>query len=161
MNSPGDRNFRPECGNFAVILDPAGQFGKDRFGVRQDREPCVVAFKRLYEALRHAVALRAAHRRKEHRQSERARCVGGVSGDKGAALSESHSTRCGGFVALSGARSRRPSVRAPSRPRRRHWRRPPGDEKRGSGSESCAAHVTIDNQLRLINAAAASHDKMS
>jgi hypothetical protein len=47
--------------NLAIILDPAGQLGNDRFGIRQDGKPRVVALERLHETLGHGVA-RFGHR---------------------------------------------------------------------------------------------------
>lgn len=72
--------------NFAIILDPIRQLGKNGLGVGQNADARIIALERLHEAFRHAVAFGAAHGREEERQSQGAGCVRRVFGDVGAAI---------------------------------------------------------------------------
>lgn len=71
--------------DFAVILDPAKEEGDDGAGIRPDRHASIVAFQRFDKGFRHTVRLRAADRREEQPQTERACSVGRIRRDKGAA----------------------------------------------------------------------------
>ena len=64
--------------NFAIILDPTGQLGKNSLGVWQNVEARLIAFDRLHEAFRHAGAFGAARGREEQRQSQGAGCLSRV-----------------------------------------------------------------------------------